>query len=121
MSSITKTKTKTDPALLADVEEKGHIIVHCRIDILVNVRIWRSTFLIDAKTGRRAKLLHAENITFYPEWKSFHGEYPHFTLIFESLPKSCKSFHLHEIIPESGGFLKNNIARNKKDVYHVTL
>lgn len=119
MSTITKTKIEIDPALLAEAEEKGQIIVHCHF--IGKGRIWRSTFLIDAETGKRAKLLHAENITLYPEWKVFGKSNPVFTLIFESLPKSCKSFHLHEIIPEPGGWVVKNITRKKSDVYHVHL
>ena len=121
MSTVTKTKTEIDPALLAEAEEKGQIIVHCLLNFHRRARIWRSTFLIDAETGKRARLLHAENITFYPEWKDFSNDNPCFTLIFESLPKSCKRFHLHEIIPEPAGWLVKNITRKKSDVYRVHL
>jgi hypothetical protein len=44
-----------------------------------------------------------------------------FLLIFAALPKSCTQFDLVEDIPEEGGFLVRNIARNKSDVYRINL
>jgi hypothetical protein len=108
-----------------DVQEDSHVYVHCYfnnpgMDMLI--RIWRTTYLVDNGSSYRAKLVHAENISFAPQWtmipdrKSFR-----FLLIFEGLPKSCVTFNLVEDIPQAGGFFVENIPRNETDVYHVDI
>jgi hypothetical protein len=108
-----------------DVQEDSHVYVHCYfnnpgMDMLI--RIWRTTYLVDNGSNYRAKLVHAENISFAPQWtmipdrKSFR-----FLLIFEGLPKSCVTFNLVEDIPQAGGFFVENIPRNETDVYHVDI
>ena len=47
------------------------------------------------------------------------GSTLHFTLIFNGLPKACRSFDLVELIPQAGGFEYRKINRNKSDVYHL--
>jgi len=97
-------------------EMEAQVIVHCAVNAdLSAVRIWPTTYLICAHTGAKSKLLDALNISFYPDWCIT----PRFTLLFESLPKDCKLFHLVEEIPEQGGFEVNNISRNNSDVYRV--
>lgn len=100
------------------------VIVHCHIkaSMDVNIRIWQTTFLLDHASSHKSQLLHNENIPLVPAWKKIpsHVEYV-FTLFFSGLPKSCKKFHLFEVIPESGGFEALNIIRNDSDVYHVNL
>lgn len=112
---------KTKKSLLAYSENEGQVIVHCSYYSLgESLRIWKTTFLVDKDSSHRSRLLFAENITFYPEWMHVEtGSTARFTLIFRSLPKSCKTFHLLEDIPQSGGFHIKNIRRNKSDVYHV--
>ncbi len=113
---------KTKKVVKLSQEEQGQIIVHCHFhgneDSII--RIWKSTFLICLQSGKKSKLLHAENITVYPIWTTVKGNKRHtFTLFFNSLPKSCRNFQLLEDIPESGGFFVPQIVRNKQDVYEV--
>ena len=114
---------KTRKSLLSDSENEGQVIVHCTYHSLgESLRIWKTTFLIDKETGHRSRLLHAGNITFYPEWMPVPpGTTARFTLVFSRLPKGCKVFSLLEDIPQMGGFHIKNIRRNKSDVYHVEI
>ena len=107
---------------LHDVEEKGVVIVHCHYSGGGAVRVWRSTFLIDATGNHRSRLLHVENVSMAPQWTLVNDNSEHiFTLFFEGLPKSCKVFDLHEIIPQPGGFYLPGIKRNEEDVYRVEI
>jgi len=121
-----KEKVEIDKKLKKEVktlcEEESQVIVHCRIveKHVYLVRIWKNTNLIAHGSSKKCALTHAENITFFPRWTQFNGQH-NFTLFFKGLPKGCKSFDLFEDIPEYGGFLKNNIQRNKSDVYHLRL
>ncbi|MFM8347265.1 MAG: hypothetical protein ACKOAR_04395 [Bacteroidota bacterium] len=107
------------------VFEQGHVYVHCHFqngpsDSLV--RIWRSTYLVPNGSPERSALIHAENISFAPQWTPMprNREF-RFLLIFEGLPRDCARFDLFEDIPEAGGFFVGDIARNSTDVYHVWL
>lgn len=95
-------------------------IVHCRffLNELAAVRIWPSTFLIE-DSELKCKLIKAFNISIMPEWTQYFvvNHFIRFTLIFEGLSKSCKSFHLQEEIPEQYAFYSNEILRNSTDVY----
>lgn len=93
-------------------------IVHCTCGDVYAYRIWPSTFLIEAGTGRRAKLITAFNISFAPQWTYNDGK--GFTLIFEGLSKECVVFDLLEQIPQEGGFEARGILRNNTDVYTVS-
>jgi len=110
-------------SLATDLAEDSFIYVHCHFDNLgeeMLIRIWRTTFLIDIHSGTRARLVHAENISFAPQWTIIPGGIMfHFLLIFSSVPKSCKQFDLVEEIPQPGGFCVRNIQRNDSDVYHI--
>lgn len=103
--------------------EASHVYVHCYFNNTVKdmlIRIWRTTFLIDKSSSHRSKLVHAENITFAPQWTVIpENKMFQFLLIFEGLPKGCERFDLLEDIPQPGGFYVADIMRNKKDVYHV--
>lgn len=114
---------KTRKSLMSDSENEGQVIVHCAYHSLgESLRIWKTTFLVDKGSGHRSRLLHAENITFYPEWMPVPvGTTARFTLLFSRLPKGCKVFNLLEDIPQMGGFHIKNIRRNKSDVYHVEI
>jgi hypothetical protein len=107
---------------LRHTEEQSIVTVHCVCSKAANrIRIWRSTYLVDRENKHRSKMLHAENIPFYPNWKQITGDAYKFTLYFAQLPKSCKAFDLHEIIPEPMGFLVQSITRNEMDVYTVNI
>lgn len=63
----TEVLTSIDPGILED----AHVYVHCYfkndLDEML-IRVWRSTFLIDKASGSRSELIHAENISFAPQW-----------------------------------------------------
>ena len=115
-------KIKND--LLTEFNEQGMVIVHCSFSTIVDrgIRIWSSTFLVDRIFGYKAKLLHALNITFAPEWTMVKsGATMRFTLIFSSLPITCEIFDLIEEAPNLFGFEIYDIKRNPTDVYSVTI
>lgn len=113
--------TSIDPNSLTD----SYVYVHCHYQNVYDemfIRIWQTTFLIDRASGSRAKLVHAENISYAPVWTHIPGKQLYtFLLIFSSLPKDCKTFDLVEDIPQAGGFFVSGISRNEQDVYHVTI
>ncbi|MBL0339811.1 MAG: hypothetical protein IPP71_02185 [Bacteroidetes bacterium] len=122
MSPDTEKIEKVVVVPLHEVEEKGIVIVHCHYEGEGAVRIWRSTFLIDQSGAHRSRLLHVENVSLAPQWTLVgQGVEHHFTLYFEGLPKSCKVFDLHEIIPQPGGFFIADIVRNQEDVYRIEI
>ncbi|MBL7835156.1 MAG: hypothetical protein JNK18_14450 [Cyclobacteriaceae bacterium] len=133
MGTITKDipaiKPEVDADVLASIDPNAltdsYVYVHCHYHNLYDemfIRIWRSTFLIDRVSGSRAKLVHAENISYAPVWTYIPGKQLYtFLLIFSALPKDCKVFDLMEDIPQAGGFFVSGISRNEQDVYHVTI
>ena len=109
---------------LTRIREEGIVIVHCTYNAEIDggIRIWKTTFLVDKASGDRSHMHHAENITMAPDWTYVpSGKRYRFTLLFSPLPKTCEFFDLVEDIPQEGGFLVQNIRRNKTDVYHVTV
>lgn len=120
---VAKPKIKLKHAVKPKIEEESQVIVHCSIpcEFGMGVRIWKTTYLI-CDDGQKIQLVHWDGITLAPQWtRIFHNGFYNFTLIFKGLPKGCKSFTLKEEIPEPGGFIVPNIARNKTDVYRVTI
>lgn len=115
------TLASIDPSTLED----SFVYVHCHYNNTSDemlIRIWRTTFLIDRMSGVRSQLLHAENISYAPQWTIIPGKQPFtFLLIFGGLPKSCRVFDLIEEIPQPGGFEVRNINRNETDVYHIDI
>jgi hypothetical protein len=110
-----------DPELLED----SYVYVHCSFPITepgMLIRIWKTTFLRDSHSTGQSQLIHAENISYAPQWTMIpdKGTYS-FLLIFSALPKSCTLFDLIEDIPQPNGFLVKSIKRNKTDVYRITL
>lgn len=117
--TIVEHDIKTDHSL--EIQEERQTIVHCRINVSEEdllIRIWRSTYLRDNGTNSIAKIITAYNITFHPIWTPARPNHK-FTLIFEGLNKSCRSFDLVEDIPQSGGFFVPRIPRNGTDVYSI--
>jgi len=113
-------------SLQAKVEEEKQVIVHCCFPaspFLGNlIRIWRSTYLFDNNSDHKSHLIHAENISIYPNWTPvpFMKDF-WFTLVFSGLPKDCKSFDFQEVIPEEGGFFVQSIKRNSSDIYKIKI
>lgn len=109
-----------------EVDEEGQVIVHCKFvndtSGFSGIRIWKSTVLIDEHSNHESELLHAEGVTYFPEWTVIAPNKTHrFTLIFTRLPKSCTQFHFYERLPQPGGFMVANISRNNSDVYTIEL
>ena len=122
---IKPVKIEIDPKLKIEIkclcEEECQVVVHCSILIPypMRLRIWKNTHLISHSSNKQSVLVHAENISFHPQWTICYEGIHEFTLFFKGLPKDCLYFDLFEVIPESGGFMKINIKRNKSDVYHI--
>jgi hypothetical protein len=116
-----ETMASISPESLTD----SFVYVHCYFNNIYKdmlIRIWKTTFLVDAGTGSRSGLLHVENISIAPQWTLIpDGRVYRFLLIFSGLPKSCSRFDLLEDIPQAGGFHVKDIARNESDVYHIDL
>ena len=112
-------------ALHPELMNDSYWYVHCHFDNRwqdMLIRIWKTTFLIDRHSSAKAELIHAENITYAPQWTLVPDKQPFsFLLIFTGLPKSCRVFDLLEQIPDPGGFHVADIVRNETDVYHVDL
>lgn len=122
-------KPDVDAEALSNVDvstlEDSFVYVHCYFQNKwenMLIRIWKTTFLIDERSGSRSGLLHAENISIAPQWTQIpDGKQYSFLLIFSGLPKSCKQFDLVEEISEPGGFHVSNISRNETDIYHINI
>ena len=122
-------KPKVDVETLASIDpstmEDSFVYVHCHFnntsdDMLI--RIWSTTFLVDRDSTTRSQLVHAENISYAPQWTMIpkKGDFT-FLLIFGGLPKSCVVFDMIEEIAQPSGFHIKNIKRNETDVYHIDL
>ncbi len=110
-----------DPQLLDD----SVVYIHCHCGIQPEeflIRIWKTTYLLDAVSNNKAELIHAEKISFAPQWTLIpKGVDYSFLLIFTGLTKDCKRFDLVEEIAQPGGFYVKDIIRNTTDVYHIHL
>lgn len=111
--------------IITESPEESQVTIHFTIygsQPGLYVRIWNSIELFPKGFIFPSKLIHAENISFYPQWTPIpEGGKLEFTLIFSGLPKECKYFDLIESIPEPGGFVFRNIERNNMDVYHLVM
>ena len=121
---VTESKPKVEWKPLPEVESQ--VTVHCVVkndgSPFCAIRVWRSTYLVDAASAHQSKLLHAEGIVFQPQWQMIPMTgVARFTLIFSALPKSCKQFSFEEVIPEAGAWSVKNIKRNTMDVYNIEL
>lgn len=123
---IVQLDKSTKQLLQCNVEKESQVIIHCAFSADTNedqlVRIWRSTYLCAKGSSHKSNLAYIENISIAPKWSLVNaGSTLHFTLIFSGLPKYCQSFDFKEEIPEPGGFVVKNIARNSDDVYRLSL
>ncbi len=123
MPTIVAPKKKIKVKVKPMVFEEKQVIVHCAIPCErgMGMRIWKTTYLV-TEDGSEIQLMFWDGISLAPEWTIVMQDgFFRFTLIFKSLPVSCKVFSLMEKIPEAGGFEAKNIRRNKTDVYKVNL
>lgn len=120
-----KVSPKAVLQLLQSIHERRLVVVHCQIVSpggSISIRIWPTTYLFCNSSSHRSRLLHAENISMFPEWTYVSaGNSQRFILIFEPLPLACTSFDMIEIIPQEGGFVKNGLLRNDSDIYSISL
>lgn len=116
--------SKTKRQLQSDFQYEGQVIVHGTVHSRFGggIRLWKTIFLFDADSDHKSSLIYADNISFHPVWTQLQPNGSHrFTMVFSGLPKSCKRFHLIEVIPEPGEFKVMNISRNRQDVYDIYL
>ena len=129
---ITRPKVEIDPSLLEEIksqtQEMGQVVIHFIYHTPAfagesKIRIWPSTYLYDHDSPHKSELVHAENITYYPEWyECSPGSTNYFTLIFSGLPKACSTFDFIEHCDSQwGAFEVRNIPRNTSDVYFVRI
>ena len=129
---IDKPKVSIAPGLLRDMQaqihEVGQVVVHVLFTVPVHIsasyiRIWPTTYLYDQHSDHKSELVHAENITYYPEWSQCRGGGQYFfTLVFSGLPKDCTVFDLIEqCTNQAGAFEARSIARNNTDVYFLRM
>lgn len=134
MSTIVIDKPKVDiaPDLLTEmqtqVHEMGQVVVHVLFSVPAHlsstyIRIWPTTYLFDHGSDHRSELVHAENITYYPEWSQCMGGGQYFfTLIFSGLPRDCSVFDLVEhCTNQAGAFEARSIPRTSSDVYYLRM
>ncbi len=126
-TTVTNGKVDDSAKGLVQIQLEKQVVVHCTyIPTFTRgrkIRIWpKNLFLIEKTTGSRSKLIWFENVTAYPAWKSVTlNVAAAFTLVFDSLPDSCTTFDLCEIIPEAGGFMVYGMQRNEMDVYTISI
>ena len=129
---IIKPKIEIESSLLEEIknmtQEMGQVVIHFIYFTPGNVddsriRIWPTSYLYDHDSPHKSELVHAENISYYPEWHSCPpGSTSFFTLIFAGLPKACRIFDFIEHCDSQwGAFVVKNIPRNPSDVYYVKI
>jgi hypothetical protein len=122
-------KPKVDVETLASIDpaslEDSYVYLHCHFKNSTDemlIRIWRTTFLIDRDSATKSQLIHAENISYAPQWTIIPGKATFtFLLIFGGLAKSCRIFDLVEEIAQPDGFHVKSIKRNETDIYHIDI
>ena len=99
-------------------EDEGQVTIHMRTRLGGGVRIWPSIKLRCRTTGTESNFTHAVGLSPFPTWTRVEpgGAY---TLLFEALPSTCRAFDLVEDIPQAGGLVVEDIARNGSDVYRL--
>lgn len=118
------TAFEIEQSIATEIDAESQVIVHASFDATDDtfIRIWKSTVLVDRISGHRSKLTHVEGVPLAPQWMMVPANHTaRFTLLFTGLPKGCTHFDLFEDIPQSGGFIINNIRRNTMDVYKVNI
>jgi hypothetical protein len=128
---ITRPSISIDPEILKELknqtEEQGQVVLHflynAPVSMIMNIRIWPTTYLYDQHSSHRSDLVHIEHICLAPMWMPcFPGEKLYFTLIFSGLPKSCTVFDfVEECHSEGGAFEARGIIRNNSDVYYLEM
>lgn len=129
---ITRPKIKIAQSILDEIkaqsDEMGQVVIHFifKAPIIAEeakIRIWQTSYLYDHHSDHRSELVHAENITYYPEWQQCRpGADNYFSLFFSGLPKSCSVFDFIEHCDNQwGAFEVRSIPRNEADVYYVQM
>ena len=85
----------------------------------IEMSVHPDTYLIDQKTNTKLKLKNTKGISIFPKYSQMiNGA---FTLYFDKLPTSCKSFSLVEEDPEGDGMLIENIRRTDSVFYKIKI
>lgn len=124
---ISNPKTLISDDILVELDsfsaEQGQVVIHGLITSGIEpffIRVWPTTYLFDRDSTHISELVYFEKITGFPAWTQVDAKKDFcFTLIFSGLPKTCKNFDLHEVIPQSHGFFIPLISRNAQDVYYL--
>jgi hypothetical protein len=128
---ITQPKISIDPEIFRELknetEELGQVVLHflynAPLSMIMNIRIWPSTYLYDQHSSHRSDLVHVEHISIAPMWMPcLPGEKLYFTLVFSGLPKGCTIFDfVEECNTEAFAFEARGIIRNNSDVYYLEM
>jgi hypothetical protein len=129
IKETTETKISIEPDILEQIEEEAQVVIHCSFyndptlfEGDMALRVWQETFIIDEQSGAMCQMVKAFGIVYQPLWEFIKpGRTKRFTMVFDALPKSCKSFTLAEIINQPGPFIVKGIKRNNSDIYSVRL
>lgn len=99
----------------------SQVIIHCSINLDKNAFVFlkKNTYLKANDGEHISQLVYYENISIDPVRTSFEKGMCNFSLVFEGLPKDCKSFDLIEETQELCPFTKLNNKRNTSDVYII--
>lgn len=128
-----KRNVKIDFSLINRIKtvknEESQTIIHCnyvapeKFDNGGWVNINSTTFLINENSRSKLKLIHRENIPIAPDRHYFlkAGEKIRFTLVFQGLPKSWRSFSLCEKTLFGDGFIIKNILKNSTGIYEINI
>ena len=115
------TRVELSEELLEQTAEERQVLVIYTLPInYYSIYVDPNTRLIDEATGAEARLVKAFNIAIYPEYTLVTPEMAEPRLVFEPLPRDCRSFILYEpnqpyMIP----FRVRGIVRNELDVYGI--
>ena len=102
-------------------ESQVTIIIELITDVkYFHICISPNTYLITDEGSPKSKLLHAENITVWPNGTLLPIDKTHtFVLIFGALPKSCKFFEVVMKRPDDRSTVLAGFKRNEADIYRV--
>ena len=123
--TILAPKVKTDIAeeLLTDpVEERQVTVIYQEIVDAYYVYVDPDIRLIDEASGAEARLVSVLGIEVFPNYIFVEDLKTDPCLVFEPLPKGCRSFMLYEPARDNlRPFRVPNIQRNDQDVYRISV
>lgn len=116
---------KIKTRMLNQIPGMSQVTVKCKYTCTgVNrfIHLRKNTCLVAKETRQKSKLIYAENIPFYPDFKEvLKNETVEFLMVFDGLPKACRSFDFVESISRKNGLICRNIKRNTNDFYNINI